>query len=95
LRERRIYSLAYADNVVLVAEDERGGVKSMLERMEVYLDGKGLELNREKTKVVRFKKGGGRMGKISWRWKRREIEEVKEFRYLGYTLQKKGAKRHI
>jgi len=30
------------------------------------------------------------MGKISWRWKGREIEEVKEIKYLGYTLQRNG-----
>jgi len=86
---RRIYSLAYADDIVLVAEEE-GGMRSMLERMEIYLDGKGLELNREKTKVIRFKRGGGRMGKVSWRWKGREIDEVKEIKYLGYTLQRNG-----
>jgi len=54
------------------------------------LDGKGLELNREKTKVIRFKRGGGRMGKIRWRWKGREIEEVKEIKYLCYKLQRNG-----
>jgi len=34
----------------------------MLERMEIYLHGKGLELNREKTKVIRFKRGGRENG---------------------------------
>lgn len=43
--------------MVLLAEDE-GGMKSMVERLERYLDRKGLELNVEKTKVVRFRKGG-------------------------------------
>jgi len=50
----------------------------MPERLETYLDKKRLELNREKTKVLRFgrmgkrengKKGKwekGRMGRINW-----------------------------
>jgi len=62
LGERRIYPLAYADDVVLVTEDEEE-MRSMLERMKVYLDGKGLELNWEKTKVMRFRKGRERMRK--------------------------------
>jgi len=89
LRGKKLYTLAYADDIVLVAENE-GGMRSMLERLEVYLDGKGLELNREKTKVMRFRRGGGRMGRVNWRWKGREMEEVREFRYLGYTLQRNG-----
>jgi len=89
LGERKLYSLAYADDIVLVAEDE-GGMRSMLERLEAYLDGKGLELNRDKTKVMRFRRGGGRMGRISWRWKGGVLEEVREYKYLGYTLQRNG-----
>jgi len=41
LGKRRVYFLAYIDNVALVAENE-GGIKCILERMEVYLDG-GIE----------------------------------------------------
>jgi len=39
---------------------------------------------------MRFKKGGGRMRKREWRWRGKGIEEVREFRYLGYTLQRNG-----
>lgn len=40
-------------------EDE---MRSMMERLERYL-GKKLELNAEKTKIMRFRKGGERIGK--------------------------------
>jgi len=78
----RIYSLAYADNIVLLAEEERE-MRSMIERLEVYLERKSLELNVEKTKVMRFKKEGGRIAKKDWRWRGKKIEEVKEYKYLG------------
>jgi len=39
---------------------------------------------------MRFRKGGGRCKKIDWRWKGKRIEEVKEYRYLGYILQRNG-----
>lgn len=37
--------------------------------MEGYLDRKGLDVNTEKTKVMRFRRGGGRVSKREWRWK--------------------------
>jgi len=55
-------------------------MRSMLEKMEIYLDGKELELNRKKTKVMRFKKEEERIGKVNWRLKGREIEEMKEMK---------------
>jgi len=60
------------------------------------LDRKGLELNVEKTKVMKFRKGGGRMTRKTWRWKGIEIEEVKEFDYLRYRVQKnRGQEAHV
>lgn len=61
MRER-IYSLAYADDVVLMAEKEEE-LRSMMERLEGYLERKTLELNPNKTKIMRFRKGGGRIKK--------------------------------
>lgn len=44
-------------------------------------------MNAEKSKIIMFKRGRGRLSK---RWKGKKIEEVKEFAYLGYTLQRNG-----
>jgi retron-type reverse transcriptase len=63
LGEGKIYTLAYADDVVLLSEEEQK-MRSLLRRMEGYLDRKGFELNTEKTKVMRFRKGGGRKKRI-------------------------------
>ena len=57
-----------------------------------YLDKIGLELNAGKTKVLRFREGGRRMSRMSWWWKRKKIEEVKEYKYLGYIFQRNGGK---
>lgn len=61
----------------------------MLERFEGYLETKGLELNTDKSKM-KCRKGGGCFKKVCWRWKGKKIEEIKEFKYLGYTLQRNG-----
>lgn len=89
LEGEKVYCLAYADDMVLLAENEEGMVH-MLGKLESYLDRKKLEVNVGKTKVMRFRKGGGRMKKVKWRWKGKEMEEVKEFTYLGYKMKKNG-----
>lgn len=58
------------DDIVLLAEEE-DEMRSMMGRLEGYLGRKGLELNTGKTKIMRFRKGGGRMGKIKWLWRGR------------------------
>jgi len=46
--------------MVLLAEGE-DRMRSVLERLERYLSRKGLELNMEKTKVMRFRKEEGKI----------------------------------
>lgn len=49
LGEDRVYTLAYADDMVLVAEGENE-MRSMIERLEDYLEGTKMELNTDKIK---------------------------------------------
>lgn len=72
-----------------MAEEEQD-MRSILKRLERYLDRKGIELNAEKTKVMKFRKGGGKKRKIEWRWKGKKLEEVRKFKYLGYVVQRNG-----
>lgn len=45
---------------------------------------------------MKFRKGGGRKKKVNWRWKRRMVEKMREFKYLDYTLQtNEGQEAHI
>jgi len=57
-----MYTLAYADNIVKLVKKEKD-IRSMLSRLERYIDEKKLELNKEKTRILRFflfREGGGR-----------------------------------
>lgn len=87
--KEKFWSLAYADDVVLVANKEEE-MRDMIKRTERYLDRKKLTLNVEKSKLMIFSKKGGRSRKIVWEWKGRGIETVKKFNYLGVTFQKNG-----
>lgn len=49
--------LAYADDVVVLAENE-DSMRSLMARLERYLDRKGLVLDEKKSKIMRFRKGG-------------------------------------
>lgn len=44
LGEEKVYSLAYADNIVLL-EEEKNEMRSVIRRLEEYLEQKGLEMN--------------------------------------------------
>lgn len=93
----KFWSLAYADDVVLVATREEE-LKRMMKKLEKYLENKKLTLNSEKSKIVAFRKGGGRTRKIDWKWKGQPLEEVIEFTYLVShdTIKRNGSsERHI
>lgn len=55
---RRIHTLAYADDIVLMSEDEEG-MKRIMGVLREYVRRKGLTVNVGKTKIMRRGKGGG------------------------------------
>lgn len=42
--------------------------------------------------MMRFRKGGGRNRKMIWRQRRKELEELKEYKYLGFVFQRNGGR---
>lgn len=58
LEEGKVFTLSYVDDIVIIAE-EKQDMRAMMNRLERYLERKGLELNEEKTKVMRFRKEEG------------------------------------
>lgn len=88
MSEGSVYTLSYADDMVLV--ESKDEIKSMMKRLEVYLGEKNLALNTENTKIMRFKRGTGRLGKRYWRWGGQKIEEIREYKCLGYVMQRNG-----
>lgn len=64
----------------------------MIYNLKRYLEVKGLELNAGKSKIMRFRKGGGRERKVVWRWRGKKIEEVREIKYLRFMYRKNGGR---
>lgn len=53
---KKVYTLAYADDVVLLANN-KGEMRNMIGRLKEYLKSKRLMLNTKKTKIIRFRQG--------------------------------------
>lgn len=88
LEKDRIWSLAYADDMVLLAKN-REALIGMMEAFKSFCRDRGLTVNTEKTKILIFNKRG-RKRKIIWKWGGKEIEKVKCFKYLGFIFYRNG-----
>lgn len=64
---RKLYTLSYANNVVLMAK-EGEGLRLMMKELGGYLKGKELEMNPRKSKMMRFGKKLGKLKKEVWKW---------------------------
>ena len=79
--------LTYAGDVVILANN-KSGMKETIKKFGGFMRKKGLELNIDKTKIIRLKKKGRTSKKTKrFKWEEKEIEEVKEFTYLGYVMK--------
>ncbi|KAJ3632437.1 hypothetical protein MTP99_009448 [Tenebrio molitor] len=81
----KVWSLAFADDMVIVAKSERE-MKEMMRNLGKYVRKKKLEVNVEKTKIMVFNKRKRKNEESEWKWEESKIERVSEFKYLGYTF---------
>jgi len=88
LGNSRVWNLAYADDLVLLAKN-REAITDMMATLKIFLKDRGMELNTEKSKMLVFNRKK-REKKEKWVWNRKEIEEVQEYKYLGFVLNKNG-----
>ena len=72
--------------MVLAEREEQ--MESMIRMLEGYFEKRELKVNVEKTKIMRFRKGGGRSKKMEVKWRGRRIQEVTESKYLGHVFKK-------
>lgn len=90
----RLWSLAYADDIVLLAEN-REALLDMMGTLRKFLNNINMILSEEKTKVLVFNRGRNSK-KEKWTWGGKELEETQSFKYLGFTFNRDGSyKEHI
>ena len=85
---RDIFSLLFADDIVLIARTP-AGLQNQINNLKEASANLGLVVNLDKTKVMVFRKGGylGRAEK--WYYGREKIEVVNSYKYLGFTFTTK------
>lgn len=78
-----IIILAYADDIVLLADSPAGLIK-ILKALRKYCTNNHLEVNEKKTKIIIYKKGGRIPNKkFKFMYGDKMIEVVKKYTYLG------------
>src|SRR6218665_2224573 len=77
---RWIKAMSFSDDQAMVAKSQKG-LQTMMDRLDRTSREYGMKINIKKTKVLKISKGKETMVKINIGGK--EIEQVKEFCYLG------------
>jgi hypothetical protein len=82
-----VWRLAFA---VIVTKSEKE-MKEMMKNLGKYVRKKKLEVNVDKTKMMVFNKRKRKSEENNWNWEGRKIEQVNEFKYLGYKFNERAA----
>ena len=93
--DQYIQALLFADDLVLCSHTV-DGLQQLLDKLKIYCDYWNLEVNKEKTKVMVFKKGTRLAKKEHWNYGRYNLETVREFKYFGIIFSCNGLwKKHM
>ena len=85
---RRLGSLIWADDVVLLSESDNG-LQEMISKLGLYAISNHLEVNEEKTKALVFNKTG-RFIKAVYKIGDKFIHCTKSYKYLGFIFTPSG-----
>ena len=86
--EDLINALAYADDIVLLSTTKEGLQKG-IDTVQDYCNDWGLMINDSKTKTMIFSKGNQKI-KTTFTLNGVELENTKDYKYLGITIHKKN-----
>ena len=89
----RIWSLDYADDLVLLALN-REALLDMMDTLKKFLKIRDLILSTDKSKVLIYNKEANEKKEI-WKWDGKYMEEVRTFKYLGFIFNAEGNYDHI
>jgi hypothetical protein len=80
-----LFILLFADDLVLLSTTP-GGLQAQINSLQQCCNKLKLKVNKDKTKVMVFRKGGFLGKKEKWFYEGRELEVVNSYCYLGYTF---------
>ena len=80
-----LFILLFADDVALLATTPYG-LQNQLNTLKACCDKLHMEVNRDKTKVMVFRKGGYLSKHEKWYYDGVEMEVVNKYHYLGFAF---------
>mgnify|MGYP002259916051 CR=1 FL=1 len=80
----QVFLLLFADDVVLFSSTVIG-LQRQINELELYCQKWNLKVNRDKTKVIVFKKGCKLSKHEKWFYEGERLETTKSYKYLGCT----------
>ena len=84
----KINALLYADDLVLISESKEG-LQRQIDTLQEYCQKWKLKINTDKTKTMVFNRGN-KIINANFKVDNSPIENVKRFKYLGFTLSAKN-----
>ena len=88
--DTEISCLLYADDLILMSTTHES-LQKCITRLEHYCKTWQLEVNLKKTKIMIFNKQGSLIKKYKFYYKNNTLENVKEYKYLGFTFTCSGS----
>ena len=85
VNERNVSILLYADDIVLIAEDEKS-LQKMLDFIEKWCAKWRMAINPDKTQIVHFRHHNTTKTTISFKFGSETLKTVTHYKYLGVTL---------
>jgi hypothetical protein len=82
----KVWNQTFTDFLAILAKSERE-MKEIMKSLGKYVRKKKPEVNVEKMKMMVFHKRKRKSEENDWNWDGRKIEQVNEFKYLGYTKE--------
>ena len=86
--EHKINALMYADDLILLSETKEG-LQNQIDKLETFCVKWGIGINSKKTKVMIFNRGN-KLIDTSFHTRKVILENVKSFKYLGFTISAKN-----
>lgn len=80
-----LFILLFADDVALLSTTVYG-LQNQLNLLKVCCDNLQLNVNKDKTKIMVFRKGGHLSKNEKWYYEGNQLEVVNKYCYLGYTF---------
>jgi hypothetical protein len=88
LNDTNVSCLIWADDILILSETQEG-LQAKLDNLASYCKKNKLEVNTDKTKTMIFTKSG-RLLKHRFYYRKTELENVRNYKYLGFIVTPSG-----